>query len=283
MAKQIKGQVYEVLDKSRLSNYKNLDPKLLKILEIIDPKNKYGVPYMWGTVGIAYNLEKVTTVLGENPPVNSWDLVFKTENMVKLKDCGVSFLDSPTEMLPAAFKFLGIKPDTTNPTKDELKKAEDLFMQIRPYVAYFHSSKYISDLANGNICVAIGYSGDLYQSIARSKEAGGKVKLSYNIPKEGAATFFDILGILKDAENKENAHKYIDFLLQPEIMAEIINEMQFSSANVKTHNLVKKELADDPNIFPSDEILDNLYTFPDLPSQVQRNMNRIWTKIKSGK
>jgi len=283
MAKQIKGGVYEKLDKSKLNNYSNLDPKLLKILEVIDPNNEHGVPYMWGTIGIAYNLEKVTAVLGANPPVNSWDLVFKVENMAKLKECGVSFLDSPTEMLPAAFKFLGIKPDTTNPTKEELKKAEDLFMQIRPFTAYFHSSKYISDLANGNICVAIGYSGDLYQSIARAKEAGGKVKLSYNIPKEGAATFFDILGIPKDAENKENAYKFINFLLEPKIMAEIINEMQFSSGNAKTQNLVNKELASDPNIFPSDEVLANLYTFPDLPAAVQRNMNRIWTKIKSGK
>ncbi len=139
---------------------------LLKALEPSDPGNQYSIPYLWGTIGYAYNVEKVKAVLGDDAPVDSWDLVFKPENMAKLKECGVSFLDSPTEMLPAALQYLGFKPDSQKP--DELKKAEELFLSIRPYTAYFHSSKYISDLANGNICVAVGYSGDLQQSKARA-------------------------------------------------------------------------------------------------------------------
>jgi len=283
MAKQIKSGIYEPLDKSKLPNWQNLDPDLLKLLEIIDPGNQYGVPYMWGSIGYAYNIDKVKEILGANAPVDSWDLVFKSENIAKLKECGVSFLDSPTEIIPAAFNFLGIKPDTTNPTKDELKKAEDLFMQIRPHITYFHSSKYISDLANGNICVAVGYSGDLYQSIARAKEAGDNIKLTYTLPKEGAAAFFDILGILKDAKNKDNAYQYLNFILEPAVMAEIVNEVRFSSGNAKIKNLVDKELGLDLNVFPSSEIITSLYTFPDLPLATQRNMNRTWNKIKSGK
>jgi len=282
MAKQIKSGLYEKLDKSKLPNWQNLDQNLLKLLETVDPSNQYGIPYMWGSIGYAYNVDKVKAILGDNAPIDSWDLVFKTENISKLKECGVTFLDSPTEILPAAFKYLGIKPDTTNPTKNEIKQAEDLFMQIRPYIAYFHSSKYISDLANGNICVAVGYSGDLYQSIARAKEAGGAVKLTYTLPKEGAAAFFDILGILKDAKNKDNAYQYLNFILEPQVMADIVNEVRFSSGNIKIKNLVDKELSLDSNIFPSSELIASLYTFPDLPLATQRSMNRSWNKIKSG-
>jgi len=161
LAKQIKAGVFQKLDKSKLPNWSNLDKDLLKALDPSDPGNQYSVPYMWGTIGIGYNVEKVKAVLGEDAPVDSWDLVFKPENMEKLKSCGVSFLDSPTEILPAALHYLGYAPDSSK--ADELKKAEELFLSIRPSVAYFHSSKYISDLANGNICVAIGYSGDIYQ------------------------------------------------------------------------------------------------------------------------
>ena len=156
LAKQIKAGVFQKLDKSKLPNWENLDKDLLKALDPSDPGNQYSIPYMWGTIGIGYNVDKVKAVLGDNAPVDSWDLVFKPENIEKLKSCGVSFLDSPTEILPAALHYLGYAPDSGK--ADELKKAEELFMQIRPHVAYFHSSKYISDLANGESCVAIGYS-----------------------------------------------------------------------------------------------------------------------------
>lgn len=184
LAKQIKAKVYQPLDRAKLPNWKNLDSNLLKTLEVSDPGNQYAFPYMWGSIGIGYNVDKVKAVLGDNAPVNSWDLLFKPENIEKLKSCGVAFLDSPTEILPIALHYLGYKTDSQNPK--ELKEAEELFLKIRPNVAYFHSSKYISDLANGNLCVAVGYSGDIQQSKSRAEEAKSGVNVGYNIPKEGA-------------------------------------------------------------------------------------------------
>ena len=281
LAKQIKAGVFQKLDKSKLSNWQNLDKNLLKSLDSSDPGNQYAVPYMWGTIGIGYNVEKVKAVLGENAPVDSWDLIFKPENIEKLKSCGVSFLDSPTEILPAALHYLGYSPLSEKP--DELKKAEELFLKIRPNVAYFHSSKYISDLANGNICVAIGYSGDIYQAKARAEEAGDAIKVGYKIPKEGAGAFFDMLAVPADAKNVDNAHVFINYLMKPEVMAPIVNYVQFPSANAASTPLVDEAIRTDPGIYPSEAVMQKIYTFPDLDAKVQRAMTRSWTKIKSGR
>jgi len=213
--------------------------------------------------------------------VDSWDLVFKPENIEKLKSCGVSFLDSPTEILPAALHYLGYAPDSGK--ADELKKAEELFMQIRPHVAYFHSSKYISDLANGNICVAIGYSGDIYQAKSRAEEAANGVNVGYKIPQEGAGSFFDMLAIPADAKNVDNAHAFLDYLMKPEVMASITDYVQFPNGNAAATPLVDEAIRTDPGIYPSQAVLQKLYTFPDLDPKTQRAMTRSWTKIKSGR
>ncbi|ARS47214.1 polyamine ABC transporter substrate-binding protein [Ectopseudomonas hydrolytica] len=281
LAKQIKAGVFQKLDKSKLPNWSNLDQDLLKALDPSDPGNQYSIPYMWGTIGIGYNVEKVKAVLGDDAPVDSWDLVFKPENMEKLKSCGVSFLDSPTEILPAALHYLGYAPDSSK--ADELKKAEELFLSIRPSVAYFHSSKYISDLANGNICVAIGYSGDIYQSKARAEEAKNGVNVGYNIPKEGAGSFFDMLAVPADAKNVEAAHVFLNYLMEPAVMANITNYVQFPNGNAAATPLVDEALRTDPGVYPTPEVLKKIYTFPDLAPAVQRNMTRSWTKIKSGR
>ncbi len=281
LAKQIKAGVFQKLDKSKLPNWENLDTALLEALQPSDPGNQYAIPYMWGTIGIGYNVDKVKAALGENAPVNSWDLVFKPENMEKLKSCGVSFLDSPTEMLPAALNYLGYEPDSTDPK--QLKEAEDLFLKIRPHVAYFHSSKYISDLANGDTCVAIGYSGDMYQSKSRAEEAANNVQISYSIPKEGAGTFFDMLAIPADAKNVQAAHTFINFLMEPAVIADITNYVQFPNGNAAATALVDESIRTDEGIYPSKEVMDKLYTFPDLDSKTQRAMTRSWTKIKSGR
>jgi len=281
LAKQIKAGVFQKLDKSQLANWNNLDKDLLKALEPSDQGNQYSVPYMWGTIGIGYNPEKVKAALGEGAPVNSWDLVFKPENIEKLKSCGVAFLDSPTEMLPAALHYRGYAPDSDK--ADELKKAEELFLQIRPHVAYFHSSKYISDLANGNICVAIGYSGDIYQAKSRAEDASNGVTVSYNIPEEGAGSFFDMLAIPTDAKNVANAHVFLNYLMKPEVMAPIVNYVQFPSANAAATPLVDEAIRTDPGIYPSQAVLQKLYTFTDLDPKTQRAMTRSWTKIKSGR
>lgn len=281
LAKQIKAGVYQELDKSKLPDWKNLDTDLLKAVgDASDKGNKYAFPYMWGSIGIGYNPEKVKAALGIDK-IDSWDVVFKPENMAKLKSCGVSFLDAPTEMIPAALHYLG-KP-TDSKDKADLKAAEDLFLKIRPSVAYFHSSKYISDLANGNICVAVGYSGDLEQSKERAKEAGDKVKLSYVIPKEGAGTFYDMVAIPKDAENVESAYKFMNFLMQPQIMAEITNAVRFPNGNKAATPLVDKDITSDPSIYPSDEVKKQLYAISDLDAGTLRLITRSWTKIKSGK
>lgn len=281
LAKQIKAGVFQKLDKAQLSAWNNLDKTLLKALEPSDPGNQYAVPYLWGTVGIGYNQDKVKAVLGDQAPVDSWDLVFKPEYAEKLKGCGLAFLDSPTEMLPAALNYLGFKTDTTK--ADELKKAEELFLQIRPSVAYFHSSKYISDLANGDVCVAVGYSGDLYQAKARAEEAGNGVKIAYRIPKEGAGSFFDMLAIPADAKNVAEAHAFVNYLLKPEVIAEITDSVHFPNANQASTPLVDKSISSDAGVYPPAEVLAKLYTFPDLDAKTQRTMTRSWTKIKSGR
>ena len=281
LAKQIKAGVFQKLDKSKLPNWENLDKDLLKALDPSDPGNQYSIPYMWGTIGIGYNIDKVKAALGENAPVDSWDLVFKPENMAKLKECGVSFLDSPTEILPAALNYLVFKPDSTD--AGELKKAEELFLSVRSSTAYFHSSKYIGDLANGNICVAIGYSGDLYQSKSRAEEAKNGVNISYSIPKEGAGSFFDMMAIPADAKNVEAAHVFLNYLMKPEVMANITNFVQFPNGNAAATPLVDEVLRNDPGIYPDAATMAKIYTFPDLPANAQRAMNRSWTKIKSGR
>ena len=280
LAKQIKAGVYQELDKSKLPNYANLNKSLLKAVAVSDPDNKHAFPYMWGSMGIGYNPEKVKAALGVDK-IDSWDVLMKPENIAKLKSCGVSFLDSPTEMLPVALHYLGLPTDTTK--KADLKQAEDLFMKIRPSIGYFHSSKYISDLANGNICVAVGYSGDIEQAKTRAAEAGGKVKIAYDIPKEGAGSFFDMVAIPKDAENVEAAYAFMNYLLKPEVMAAITNSVRFPNGNEKATPLVDKDITSDPGIYPSADVQAKLYAIADMPAATQREMTRSWTKIKSGK
>ncbi|AVO61866.1 polyamine ABC transporter substrate-binding protein [Pseudomonas chlororaphis] len=280
LAKQIKAGVYQELDVSKLPNWKNLNQDLLKAVSVSDPGNKHAFPYMWGSIGIGYNPEKVKAALGVDK-IDSWDTLLKPENIAKLKGCGVSFLDSPTEMIPVALHYLGLPTDSQK--KDDIKKAEELFLKIRPSITYFHSSKYISDLANGNICVAVGYSGDVQQAKSRAAEAGDKVKVSYVIPKEGAGSFFDMVAIPKDAENVEGAYKFMTFLQKPEVMASITNAVRFPNGNAAATALVEKDITSDPGIYPPADVQAKLYAIADLPAATQRELTRSWTKIKSGK
>jgi putrescine transport system substrate-binding protein len=280
LAKQIKAGVYQELDVSKLPNWKNLNQDLLKAVSVSDPGNKHAFPYMWGSIGIGYNPEKVKAALGVDK-IDSWDTLLKPENIAKLKGCGVSFLDSPTEMLPVALHYLGLPTDSQK--KDDIKKAEELFLKIRPSITYFHSSKYISDLANANICVAVGYSGDVQQAKSRAAEAGDKVKVSYVIPKEGAGTFYDMVAIPKDAENVEGAYKFMTYLQKPEVMASITNAVRFPNGNAAATALVEKDITSDPGIYPPADVQAKLYAIADLPAATQRELTRSWTKIKSGK
>jgi putrescine transport system substrate-binding protein len=280
LAKQIKAGVYQPLDKSKLTNWKNLNPVLLKNAAASDPDNAHAFPYMWGSIGIGYNPEKVRQALGTDAPLNSWDLLFNPENAAKLKACGISFLDSPTEMLPAALHYLGFPVNSQD--KQQIAQAQEVFMKIRPSVAYFHSSKYISDLANGNICVAVGYSGDVLQARARAEEANNGVKIDYSIPKEGAGSFYDMVAIPRDASNVDNAYAFMNFLMRPDIIAEVTNSIGYSNANAAATPLVDEAIRNDPASYPPQDVLATLYAIPDQPIPVQRLMTRGWTKVKLG-
>ena len=280
LGKQIKAGAFQKLDKSLLTNYANLDPALLKRLEKNDPGKQYAVPYLWGTNGIGYNVDKVKEVLGVDH-IDSWAVLFEPENMKKLATCGVSFMDSADEMLPAVLNYMGLNPNSTNP--EDYKKAEAKLLKVRPYVTYFHSSKYISDLANGNICVAAGFSGDVFQAKARASEAGKGVNIAYVIPKEGGNLWFDVLAIPKDATNVKEAHAFINYLLQPEVIAQVSDVVGYANPNPGSDKLMEQSIRTDEAVYPPQAVLDRTFVNFELPPKVQRLMTRSWTKVKTGK
>ncbi len=280
LAKQIKAGVFQPLDKSKLPNWQNLNADLMKALEAADPGNAHAFPYLWGTTGIGYNPEKVKAALGIDK-IDSWAVLFEPKNMEKLKECGVSMLDAPEEVYAAALHYLGENPIAQSP--DDVKKAEELLLKVRPYVTYFHSSKYISDLANGNICVAMGWSGDVFQAQARAEEAKNGVPVAYTIPKEGAATFFDMMAIPADAKNTEAAYTFLNYILKPEVIAPITDYVAYPNGNAAATALVSEEIRSNPGIYPTEEASKKLYTFTELNPKVQRALTRSWTKVKSGR
>ena len=280
LGKQIKAGAFQKLDKAQLSNYSNLDPVLLKRLEKNDPGNQYAVPYLWGTNGIGYNVEKVKAALGVDK-IDSWAMLFEPENIKKLSSCGVAFLDSADEMLPAVLNYMGLSPNSQNP--EDYKKAEAKLLAVRPYVTYFNSSKYISDLANGEICVAAGFSGDVFQAKARAAEAGKGVEIAYAIPKEGGNLWFDMLAIPRDAGNVKEAHAFINYLLKPEVIAQVSDAVGYANPNPKAGELMDQAVRTDEAVYPAQAIVDKLYVNSELPPKIQRLMTRSWTKVKSGK
>nr|WP_166358286.1 polyamine ABC transporter substrate-binding protein [Pseudomonas akapageensis] len=280
LGKQIKAGAFQKLDKSLLPNWKNLDPALLARLEKNDPGNQYAVPYLWGTNGIGYNAEKVKAVLGVDK-IDSWAMLFEPENIKKLSKCGVAFLDSGDEMLPAVLNYIGLSPNSTN--EADYKKAEDKLLAVRPYVTYFNSSKYISDLANGEICVAAGFSGDVFQAKARAAEAGKGVNITYVIPKEGGNLWFDMLAIPRDAANVKEAHAFINYLLEPEVIAQVSDYVGYANPNPAAGALMDQKVRTDEAVYPPQAVLDKTYVNSELPPKIQRLMTRIWTKVKSGK
>ena len=280
LGKQIKAGAFQKLDKSQLPNYSNLDPVLLKRLEQNDPGNVYAVPYLWGTNGIGYNVDKIKAVLGVDK-IDSWAAVFEPENIKKLQSCGVAFLDSADEMMPTVLNYMGLDANSTNP--EDYKKAEAKLLAVRPYVTYFHSSKYIADLANGDICIAIGFSGDMFQARNRADEAKKGVNIAYSIPKEGGALWFDMLAIPKDAANVKQAHAFINYLLKPEVIAQVSDYVGYANPNPGSDKLMEQSIRTDEAVYPPQAVLDKTYVSIELPPNIQRLMTRSWTKVKSGK
>lgn len=280
MSKQIKAGAFQELDRSKIPNWENLDPALLKQLESNDPGNRYGVPYLWGTNGIGYNVAKVKEVLGVDK-IDSWAVLFEPENMKKLATCGVSFLDSADEMLPAVLNYMGLDPNSTDP--DDYAKAEAKLQAVRPYVTYFHSSRYISDLANGNTCVAAGFSGDVLQAADRAREAGKGVEIAYSIPREGGNLWFDMLAIPADAQHVDEAHAFINYLLDPEVIAGVSDYVGYANPNTKAGEFMDADILENPEVYPPQAVLDHLFVNDELPPRVHRLMTRSWNKVKSGK
>ncbi len=280
LGKQIKAGAFQELDRGKLPNWDNLDPELLKQLQKNDPGNRYAVPYLWGTNGIGYNVEKVKAALGVDE-IDSWSVLFERENIEKLSSCGVAFLDSADEMVPAMLNYLGLDPNSEDPA--DYEKAEAKLLEVRPFVRYFHSSKYISDLANGNICIAAGFSGDVFQAAARAEEAGKGIEIAYSIPKEGGNLWFDMLAIPADASNVDAAHAFINYMLDPQVIAGVSDYVGYANPNLKAGELMDAEVYEDESVYPPKEVLDRLYVSAELPPRIQRVMTRTWTKVKSGR
>ncbi|HEX6092488.1 MAG TPA: polyamine ABC transporter substrate-binding protein, partial [Dongiaceae bacterium] len=247
LGQQIQAGIYQKIDKSKISNYGNIDPQILEALKPFDPTNEYAVPYFWGTVGIGVDVAKVKERLGENAPIDSFDLLFKPENAAKLQDCGISMLDSPSDVLPPALKYLGKDPHSKS--EEDYAAVEQMLTAVRPYVKYFHSSQYINDLAGGELCAVIGWSGDVFIAQARAEEAGSKAELSYSIPKEGTLLWVDSLAIPKDAKNVDNALKFIDYLNRPQVAANGVNYVSYASPNTAALELVDPEVKGNTSIY----------------------------------
>ena len=280
LSRQVQAGVFQELDKTRLANYGNLDPEFMALLAQNDPGNAHSLPYLWGTTGIGYNVEKVREALGEDAPVDSWALVFEPENLAKLKGCGVAFLDTPSEIIPPVLQYLGEDPNSFD--EAVIQKGVDRLTELRPSILYFHSSQFINDLANGDICVAVGWSGDIIQAQARAEEAGKGTEVAYRIPKEGAPMWFDMLAIPKDARNVDNAYLFLDYLMRPEVMAGVQNYVMYASANQAALPMVDQAVLEDPGIYPTEETKAKLYTLAVLPPEVDRLFTRHWTTLKTG-
>ena len=280
LQRQISAGAFQKLDVSQLPNAGNLWDVIQARTEQYDPGGAYSVNYMWGTTGIGYNIGKVTKALGEDAPFESWSLVFDPANMEKLADCGVHFLDAPTEMIPAALKYIGEDPDSHDP--EVIAKAEAVFAGIRPYIQKFHSSEYITALANGDICVAVGWSGDVFQAQYSASEAENGHEIDYSIPTEGAQMWFDQMAIPADAPNPEGAHTFINFILDAQNSAAATNYVWYASGNKAAQEFIDQEILDYPAVYPDDATLQNLYTTTPYPAKVQRTVTRLWTKVKSG-
>jgi putrescine transport system substrate-binding protein len=280
LARQIKSGIYQKLDKSKLDNLKNLDPDITKRLEVFDPGNEHAVNYMWGTSGVAYNEEAIKAAM-PNAPVDSFSMFWDPKVVSKFAKCGVSVLDAPSEVIGTVLIYLGKDANSEKP--EDLKAAEKVLLSVRPYIRLINSSKYIEDLANGEICLALGWSGDTLQARDRASEAQKPFTIKYNIPKEGAVMFFDNMAIPADASHVKNAHLFINYMLRAEVAAKNSNFISFANSNAASWPLVSAEVKNNPGIFPTPEMMPKLV--PDLPESAEftRVLTRTWTRFRTGK
>lgn len=279
LSRQIQAGVFQKLDKSKLTNIGNTWDMVNERIALYDPGNEYALDYMWGTTGIGYNKAKVKERLGTDT-IDSWSAIFDPAISGKLADCGIYMLDSATDIMPAALNYLGLNPDSH--AKEDLAKAEELMLSIRPNVKKFHSSEYINGLANGDICVAVGFSGDMFIAADRAVEAKQPFEIGYSVPKEGALMWFDVMAIPADAKNVAEAHELINYLLRPEVIAKASDFISYANGNKASIPLISKEITGNPAIYPDEATLAKLYTISPWAPKEQRLLTRAWTKVVTG-
>lgn len=281
IGKQIEAGIYMPLDKTKLPNLANMDPHIMKVLEAFDPGNRYGVPWAWGTTGLAYNLTAVRKALGPDAPLDSWDILFKPEYLSKLRGCGVSMLDSPADVFAVALNYLGKDPNSRNPV--DYQAAFETLKKVRPYIAQFSGFGYINDLAGGDVCFALSWSGDVMMASHRATEAKKAFELKYFIPKGGAPVWFDLMAIPKGAPHAEAAFEWMNYIMRPEVQAAITNEVFYPNANQAADKFVRAEIRSNPMIYPGDDVMKTLYPLKGLPPDIRRLENRMWADLKSGR
>ncbi len=281
LGRQIRAGIFQKLDKSKLANLANAWPEIADRLATYDPGNQYAVNYMWGTTGIGYNVKAVREILGANAAIDSWEDVFDPEKIAKFKGCGVDLLDSSDDIMPAALHYLHLDPNSSD--TGDLQKAADLLFKIRPYVRKFHSSEYLNALATGEICFVVGFSGDIIQAQKRAAQGNAKVAISYAIPAEGAQLWFDNLAIPKDAPDAAEAHALINYLLKPQVAAKNTNFISYANGNLASQKFIDRSILHDRTIYPDAATMAKLYTITAHDQKTQRLINRLWTRIKTGR
>ncbi|WP_443136701.1 polyamine ABC transporter substrate-binding protein [Methylobacterium sp. Leaf112] len=277
----IRAGVFQPLDKAKIPNLVHAWPEITGRLAAYDPGNAYAVDYMWGTTGIGVNLGLVRERLGAAQPLNTWNLVLNGGLLNKLKDCGVMLLDSPEDLIPSLLPAYGLKPDTRR--WDDITQVTDALFKVRGAVRKFHSSEYINGLANGDLCFAVGYSGDVMQAKKRAEEAKNDVEIAYYVPREGSLMWFDAFAIPKDAPHAAEAHAFIDYMMRPEVAAANTNFVSYASGNAAAKKFVKAEILGNPGIYPDDATLQRLFVNTAWDDRTQRFVTRAWTRVRTGR
>jgi putrescine transport system substrate-binding protein len=278
--RQLAANLYQPLDKAKLKNLKNLDPEIMAQLAKYDPGNTHAIPWMWGTTGIGYNVEAIKKRMPD-APVDSLRLIFDPAVVSKFADCGVMLLDSATDVFPAALKYLGLDPDSKK--SEDLAKAADVVKAVRPYIRKFHSSEYINALAGGDICLALGFSGDIFQARDRAAKATNKQEIAYAIPREGSLLWIDVAAIPKDGPNADNALRFLDFLLEPKVAAASSELTGYANANTAATALLPKDISGNPLIYPPADVRAKFYTITAGNAEQTRERTRLWTAVKTGR
>jgi putrescine transport system substrate-binding protein len=280
LSRLVRANGLRPLDAALIPNLRNLDPAINAAVAASDPGNRFGAVYLWGTIGLGFNPERVRA-LAPDAPLDSLALLMDPQHARRLARCGITMMDSAADVIPTVLRYLGRDPNSTS--ADDLRDVERALLAIRPFIRNFSTAGAIEALASGQACLAFAYSGDAIQAGVRAREAGRGVVVQYMAPKEGAQLWFDVMAIPADAPNAENAHAFINFLLQPDVMAAITNHVRYPNAVPASRALVAPEVANDPSIFPTEDVRARLFTIGPVPQAADRARNRVWARFKAGR